>query len=123
MKNLLTLLKALLLVGVTHGAALSANTEVPADADEPFSYETSHTLPVDISLANSGNKPMLLSFYSKGQNGLRLLENLFTDAQGHYVGQLRLPIHLQQVTLVVRGVRRQSTLVLGLNGDSITYAD
>jgi len=74
-------------------------------------------------LANSGNKPMLLSFYSKGQNGLRLLENLFTDAQGHYVGKLRLPIHLQQVTLVVRGVKRQSTLVLGLNGGSITYVD
>lgn len=123
MKNLLTLLKALLLAGVTHGATLSANDAVPADDNEPFSYETSHALPVDISLANSGNEPMLLSFYSKGENGLRLLENLFTDAQGHFVGQLRLPIHLQQVTLVVRGVKRQSTLVLGLNGDSITYAD
>jgi len=123
MKHLLTLLKALLLAGVTHGAALSANTEIPTDTDEPFSYETSHTLPVDIALANSGNQPMLLSFYSKGENGLRLLENLFTDAQGHFVGQMRLPIHLQQVTLVVRGVKRQSTLVLGLNGDSITYAD
>lgn len=123
MKHLLTLLKALLLAGVTHGAAYAADSEVPTDANEPFSYETSHAIPVDITLANSANEPMLLSFYSKGENGLRLLENLFTDTQGHFVGQLRLPIHLQQVTLVVRGVKRQSTLVLGLNGDSITYAD
>lgn len=123
MKHLLTLLQVLLLAGVTHGAALAANDAVPADANEPFSYDTSHVIPVDITLANADNEPMLLSFYSKGDNGLRLLENLFTDTEGHFVGQLRLPIHLQQVTLVVRGVQRQSTLVLGLNGDSITYAD
>jgi hypothetical protein len=123
MKTWLTFLKALLLAGITHGATVAANTEAPADDDEPFSYATGRPLSVKIQLSGSDNQPMLLSFYTKGQNGQRLLENVFTDAQGRYEGQLLLPIHLRQVDLVVRGVKRQNTLTLGVVNDKISYKD
>jgi hypothetical protein len=123
MKKWFHFLPIVLLASVAQMATVSANTEALVDDDELFSYATGRALPVSIQLSGSGNKPMLLSFYSKGKNGQRLLENVFTNSQGRYQGQLLLPIHLRQVDLVVRGVKRQKTLTLGVVNDKITYKD
>lgn len=88
-----------------------------------FRYETNRILPVDISLVVPAGETALLNFYSKGENGLRLLENDFTDAQGHYVGELQLPMHLNEVTLVVRTADRQDTYTLAIDNNMITYSE
>jgi len=87
------------------------------------SYDTGHLTAVDITLANPDQQPALLSFYSEGENGLRLLENSFTDTQGHFGGQLLLPMHLTQIVMVVRTNDRQSTLTLPVNGDAISFSE
>jgi hypothetical protein len=88
-----------------------------------FSYETAHWTTVDISLAGGDGSPALLSFYSQGDNGLRLLENAFTDANGHYTADMRLPAHLNQVVIMVRTAERQDTLTLPIDQQAITYVE
>jgi hypothetical protein len=88
-----------------------------------FKYDTGRTAAVEIALADSAGQPALLSFYSQGPNGLRLLENSFTDAGGDYSGVLRLPAHLNTVVLVLRTADRQRTLTLSVFEDSIVYAE
>jgi len=51
------------------------------------------------------------------------LENDFTDAQGRYVGELQLPMHLNEVTLVVRTADRQDTYTLAIDNNMITYSE
>lgn len=104
--------------------AISAySSEIQADtASGIFRYDTARLLPVDIQLVVPDGQTVLLSFYSKGDNGLRLLENDFTDAQGYYGGELQLPIHLNEVTLVVKSANRQDTYTLAVN-NMVTYTE
>jgi hypothetical protein len=88
-----------------------------------FKYDTARTTAVEIALADTAGQPALLSFYSQGPNGLRLLENAFTGAGGDYSGELRLPAHLNAVVLVMRTADRQKTLTLSIFEDSIVYAE
>jgi hypothetical protein len=113
------LLTALVLAGSGCGVTLSAN----ANTSGGFSYETGHWTTVDIRLAGGDGRPALLSFYSEGANGLRLLENAFTDPQGLYAADMRLPAHLTQVVVVVRTADRQDTLTLPIGDHTITYAE
>ena len=103
-------------------AAGGASATAVADATG-FHYETGRWTPADITLALTESQPALLSFYSEGSNGLRLLENAFTDPQGRYTGDLRLPAHLTQVVVVVRTAERQDTLTLPITDTGITYTD
>jgi hypothetical protein len=109
---------AILVLGVMAPAA-----PVLADASPTFNYETSHKVTVDLTFANVESQSLLLSFYSKGENGVRLLENAFTDAQGHYEGDLLLPMHVEEIDVVVRGADRQDTYTLSVNGDRISHAE
>ncbi|EGV17688.1 hypothetical protein [Thiocapsa marina] len=111
---------------VLAGAAYS--TSVRADIDEvqpstEFRYETSRWTEVDIALATNDGNPALLSIYSKGANGLRLLQNAFTDTQGRFFGELQLPAHLDSVVVVVRTADRQDTLDLIVGENLIAYAE
>ncbi|MBP6582720.1 MAG: hypothetical protein KA204_04505 [Chromatiaceae bacterium] len=102
---------------------LALNGSALASAsDTGFRYQSSHGTPVVIQLASDG-RPALLSFYSDGANGLRLLENVFTDADGTFTGELRLPAHLQQVVMVIRGDERQDTLTLAVQDQTLGYSD
>ena len=101
-------------------SAFSSGTQ--ADTSGVFRYDTARLLPVDIQLVVPDGETVLLSFYSKGDNGLRLLENDFTDAQGYYGGELQLPIHLNEVTLVVKSANRQDTYTLAVN-NMVTYTE
>jgi hypothetical protein len=74
---------------------------VSAD-DAGFSYKNSRQVPVNIDLNLPAGQAALLSFYSKGENGLRLLENDFTDSRGVYAGEMQLPIHLNEVDVYIR---------------------
>jgi hypothetical protein len=114
-----SILTALVLVVGGYSATVSA-TSVPTAT---FSYDNSHTTAVDIALAVTDGTPALLSFYSEGSNGLRLLENDFTDAQGSYVGDLRLPAHLNQVVVVVRTADRDDTFTLAIDNETISYVE
>jgi hypothetical protein len=113
------LLAALALAGAGFGVTQSAS----ANTSGGFSYETGHWTTVDISLAGGDGSPALLSFYSEGANGLRLLENGFTDPQGLYAADLRLPAHLTQVVVVVRTADRQDTLTLPIGDHTIAYTE
>ena len=112
-----TLLAALMLAGLGFGFTPAAN----ADLQGGFSYETGSWTTVDISLAGGDGSPALLTFYSEGANGLRLLENAFTDAQGHYAADMRLPAHLNRVVVAVRTAQRQDTLTLAIADHAIDY--
>lgn len=107
------LLMAALLAGSGYRAALATD----------FQYDMSRATAVDITVALPDGEPALLSFYSEGENGLRLLENAFTDSLGHYLGQLQLPAHLTQVVVIVRATDRQDMLTLPISADLITYAE
>ena len=114
-----SILSALVLAVGTAGAA-AAVTDQP---NAGFHYDTSRLTAVDISLAAGDESPALLSFYSEGPNGLRLLENVFTDPQGSYYGEMRLPAHLDHVVVVVRTADRQDTLTLAIADQSIAYTE
>lgn len=114
-----SILTALVLAVGSYSAAAAATSAPTAE----FRYDNSHTTAVDIALAATDGGPALLSFYSEGANGLRLLENAFTDAQGSYVGEMHLPAHLKQVVVVVRTAERQDTLTLLINNQAITYTE
>jgi len=95
----------------------------PASASTPdFHYQSRQATAVAIHLVSDG-QPALLSFYSDGANGLRLLENVFTDADGTYTGALHLPAHLQQLVMVIRGGERQDTLTLAVQDQALGYSD
>lgn len=119
--NSILLIAAVLASGGYHTAIAASTDGIQVGAG--FQYETSRTTSVTISLALPDGNPALLSFYSEGANGLRLLENAVTDAQGYYGGQLQLPAHLSQVVLVVRGAERQDSFTLPISAASITYAE
>jgi hypothetical protein len=112
-------LMTLALTAGGYGATAAATYEPSGE----FRYETNRSTAVDIDLAPSDGSPALLSFYSQGPNGLRLLENAFTDAQGHYAADMQLPAHLNQVVVVVRTAEREDTLTLLIDGQAITYAE
>ena len=116
------LLLAALLAGGSDQTALATDTD-ELDTSARFRYETAHMTPVDIKLALPSGELASLSFYSQRESGLRLIETVFTDALGHYLGQLQLPIHLSQVVVIVRAVNRQDTLTLPVNAGAITYAE
>ena len=98
----------------------SANLATASDTG--FRYQSSQNTAVAIKLATDGT-PALISFYSEGTNGLRLLENVFTDADGAFTGDLRLPAHLQRVVMVIRGDERQDTLTLAISDQTLAYAE
>ena len=102
---------------------ISISSHVAWGGSSDVSYYTGHLTTVDISLANPDQQTALLSFYSEGENGLRLLENSFTDSQGHFGGQLLLPMHLTQIVMIVRTNDRQTTLSLPINDDAISYSE
>ncbi|MCC7277824.1 MAG: hypothetical protein IT487_05855 [Chromatiaceae bacterium] len=99
---------------------LAGPTVASAAAD--FHYQSRQDTAVAITLATDGN-PLLLSFYSEGPHGLRLLENGFTAADGTYTGALRLPAHLAQVVMVIRGADRQDTLTLAVQDQTLGYTE
>ncbi|WP_295428358.1 hypothetical protein [uncultured Thiodictyon sp.] len=115
------ILTALVLAAGAWNVTVSAATSAQPTAG--FRYDTSRLTRVDVTLAGGDGSPALLSFYSRGDNGLRLLENNFTDAQGSYYGEMQLPAHLTQVVVVVRTAGREDTLTLAINDQSITYAE
>jgi lipopolysaccharide/colanic/teichoic acid biosynthesis glycosyltransferase len=119
--KVLGMLMALILSGGGYSATVAASTN--DQTQNAFRYDTSHWTAVDITLAGTDGNPALLSFYSEGPNGLRLLENAFTDTQGRYSGDMRLPAHLSQVVVMVRTGDRQDTLTLPIVDESITYFD
>lgn len=98
------------------------STAVATASDTGFRYQSSQDTAVAIKLATDG-KPALLGFYSEGTNGLRLLENVFTDADGAFSGELRLPAHLRQVVMVIRGDERQDTLTLAVSDQTLAYTE
>lgn len=106
---------AILVISICSHAAWGGSSDV--------SYDTGNVTNVDISLANPDQQTALLSFYSEGENGLRLLENSFTDNQGHFGGQLQLPMHLTQIVMIVRTNDRQTTLTLPINNNAISYSE
>jgi len=111
---------------VLAGAVFSASVRADIDAFQPdpgFRYETGRWTEVDIALALNDGNPALLSIYSKGENGLRLLQNAFTDGQGRFVGELQLPAHIDEVVVVVRTADRQDTLDLIVGESLIAYAE
>ena len=121
MKSTLFLLSAVLLNSMGTGWALSAESaplSVPG-----YGYATSRAVPVDITVTVSDNRPALLSFYSEGNNGPRLLESVLTDTGGHYVGKLRLPAHLTQVLVVIRTAEQKSSINLPISNDAISYTE
>lgn len=119
--KLLGMLTVLIFSGGGYSATVSASLNGPAE--NVFSYNSSNLTSVDISLTTPDGGPALLAFYSEGPNGLRLLENVFTDADGHFTGDLRLPVHLAQVVVVVRTGERQDTLTLPIADQSISYME
>ena len=111
---------------VLTGAVYSASVRADIDAFQPdpgFRYETGRWTEVDIALTSNNGAPALLSIYSKGENGLRLLQHAFTDVQGRFVGELQLPAHLDEVVVVVRTADRQDTLDLVVGESLIAYAE
>ncbi len=110
------------LVGTAFSATVSADTD-ELQPNPEFSYDTSRWTEVDIALASTGGERALLSIYSEGDNGLRLLQNGFTDAQGRFIGDMQLPAHLDRVVVVVRTSDRQDTLDLTVGNQLIAYAE
>lgn len=122
MKSTLFLLSAVLLNLMGTGWALSAESAPPLSVTG-YGYATSRAVPVDITVTVSDNRPALLSFYSEGNNGPRLLESVLTDTVGHYVGKLRLPAHLTQVLVVIRTAEQKSSINLPISNDAISYTE
>ncbi len=119
--KLLGMLTVLIFSGGGYSATVSASLAGPPA--NVFSYDSSNLTEVDIALTASDDGPALLTFYSEGPNGLRLLENVFTDAQGRFTGDLRLPAHLEKVVVVVRAGERQDTITLPIADRSISYQE
>jgi hypothetical protein len=117
------LLLAALLAGGSHQAALATTDTDEVEASARFRYETARLTPVEIKLALLDGNPASLSFYSQGENGLRLIETTFTDSLGYYLGELQLPVHLSQVVVIVRAANRQDSLALPISAGAITFAE
>ena len=65
-----------------------------------FKYKTQKTVSVDIQVkAPVANQMTGLSFYSKGPNGLRLLDTRRVNSSGHYQGKLVLPTYLKSIVV------------------------
>ena len=121
MKSTSLLLCAILLGMVGIESAMSAEATPPTSPG--FAYATSRGLPVDITVSVTDNRPALLSFYSEGNNGPRLLESVLTDNGGHYAGKLRAPAHLTQVLLVIRTAEGKTSVNLPISNDTIHYPE
>jgi len=121
MKSTSFLLSAVLLSAMGTGWALSAESAPPSVPG--YSHATSRALPVDITVSVTDNRPALLSFYSEGNNGPRLLESVLTDNGGHYAGKLRAPAHLTQVLLVIRTAEGKTSVNLPTSNGTINYAE
>lgn len=117
------LLLAVFLAGGGYQTALATTDTDEVEAGARFRYETARLTPVDIKVALPDGNPASLSFYSQRESGLRLLETVFTDSLGHYLGQLQLPVHLSQVVVIVRAANRQDTLTLPISAGAISYAE
>lgn len=115
-------LALLALTGALSSAAARADiADVRPSAG--FSYQTGHLTTIDIALTPSDGSPALVSVYSKGDNGLRLLHNAFTDADGRYTGELQVPAHLDRVVVVIRSASRQDQIDLLVYDQAIAYAE
>ena len=115
----------LALVGLS-GSLISGAAHADTSEVQPrvgFSYETGHLTRIDINLGQPQAAPALLSLYSKGPSGLRLLQNGFTDAHGRYQHELQVPAHLDEVVVVVRSAERQDRLELKITNQLIAYAE
>jgi len=65
-----------------------------------FKYKTQKTVSVDIQVkVPVANQVTGLSFYSKGPNGLRLLDTRIVNSSGHYQGKLIMPTYLKSIVV------------------------
>lgn len=119
--KVLGMLTVLIFSGGGYSATVSASLAGPTG--NVFSYDSSNSTDVDIALNAGNDGPALLAFYSEGPNGLRLLENVFTDAQGRFTGDLQLPAHLEQVVVVVRTGEREDSFTLPIVDGAISYLE
>jgi len=118
-----SLVNSLLMALVLAAGAWNTTVSAATAAQAGFRYDTSRLTTVDIVLAGSDSGPALLSFYSQGPNGLRLLENGFTVAAGNYAADMQLPAHLTEVVVVVRTAEREDTLTLAIIDQAIAYTE
>jgi hypothetical protein len=89
----------------------------PADG---FTYNTRKTIKVDIQVNTPNNEPSGLSFYSKGVDGLRLLDNQNLDATGLYQGKLNIPAYMKSVVVKSRWLDSFQEMELNISGQAIT---
>lgn len=90
---------ALLLGGSTLPAKADINDLV---VDDSFAYNTRKAIKVDIQVNTPTGEPTGLSFYSKGVDGLRLLDTRMLGADGLYQGRLTIPAYLRTVIVKSR---------------------
>lgn len=89
----------------------------PADG---FAYNTRKTIKVDIQVNTPNNEPSGLSFYSKGVDGLRLLDTQNLDATGLYQGRLNIPAYMKSIIVKSRWLDSFQEVELNISGQAIT---
>jgi hypothetical protein len=90
---------AALLGGIAAPATADINDVV---VDDSFAYNTRKAVKVDIQVNTPNGDPTGLSFYSKGVDGLRLLDTRVLGADGLYQGKLNVPAYLRTVIVKSR---------------------
>jgi hypothetical protein len=106
-----------LLSGITAPVWADLTDVNPADG---FTYNTRRTIKVDIQVNTPNNEPTGLSFYSKGVDGLRLLDNQNIDRTGLYQGKLNIPAYMKSVVVKSRWLDSFQEVELKISGQTIT---
>ncbi|MDD5272140.1 MAG: hypothetical protein PHU14_05420 [Methylovulum sp.] len=116
--NKFIILLAGLCLGLGVGATANAdiNTVTPSDT---FTYNTRQTVTVDIQVNTPTGEATGLSFYSKGADGLRLLDSRTLDGNGSYQGKLMVPAYLKTIVVRSRWLDNFQELDLDVSGRQI----
>lgn len=90
------------------------------NAADGFTYNTRKTINVDVQVNTPENEPTGLSFYSKGVDGLRLLDTRTLDGSGLYQGKLVVPAYLKTIVVKSRWLDNFQEVELPISGKAIT---
>jgi len=88
--------------------------------DESFAYNTRRTIKVDVQVNTPNSDPSGLSFYSKGVDGLRLLDTRIINGSGLYQGRLNVPSYMKTIVVKSRWLDSFQEVELKISGQTIT---
>ena len=117
-QKILKLLSMLALLSCGSAQVMADINDV--NVDDSFAYNTRKTIRVDVQVNTPSNDPTGLSLYSKGVDGLRLLDTRVIDGSGLYQGKLNVPSYMKTIVVKSRWLDSFQEVELKISGQTIT---